>query len=292
MKKLFFVILHYQNIDDTINCINSIKELNKCNQIEYKIIVIDNKSPNNTGIQLEAKYRTEKNVDCILLDKNYGFSIANNIGYKKAKEKNADIICVINNDIIFEDKEFFNKLNENLLDYDIVAPDIINKDGQHQNPLKEKPYSLKKAYKNLLFELFTFIIVHIPMIRAWFISYNKKRNNKWMDQYYKNKKISSVSFVPFGAFIIYANNWIKNEDVAFVSDTFMYAEEDMLGLYINKKKYKLHYDDTIHVRHLEGQSTKKINKDEYKLVAFRSKNKAKALKRYIKYYKKIKNEER
>ena len=32
MFGLVFVILHYQNIDDTINCINSIKKLNKCNQ--------------------------------------------------------------------------------------------------------------------------------------------------------------------------------------------------------------------------------------------------------------------
>ena len=47
------------------------------------------------------------------------------------------------------------------------------------------------------------------------------------------------------------------------------------------------YAEELKVKHLEGQSTKKSNKDEYKTMKFKSKNKAKALKKYIKFYNEI-----
>ena len=116
----------------------------------------------------------------------------------------------------------------------------------------------------------------------------KHREEKWFKNYYNQKIINDKEdFVPFGAFIIYMNRWLELEDVAFVSDTFMYEEEDMLSLYINKKKYKMIYAEELKVKHLEGQSTKKSNKDEYKTMKFKSKNKAKALKKYIKFYNEI-----
>ena len=41
MKKVFFVILHYQNIEDTIHCMDSIDSLESHN-IEKHIVLIDN----------------------------------------------------------------------------------------------------------------------------------------------------------------------------------------------------------------------------------------------------------
>ena len=79
MIRFVFVILHYQNIDDTINCIDSIKKLNGLNDENYKVVLVDNKSPNNTGRELKNRFGDEEKVDVILLDKNYGFSKANNI---------------------------------------------------------------------------------------------------------------------------------------------------------------------------------------------------------------------
>lgn len=76
MFNVIFVILHYQNIDDTINCINSIKKLQGLDS-NYKIILVDNKSPNNTGKELEKKYINDSNIETVLLEKNYGFSKAN-----------------------------------------------------------------------------------------------------------------------------------------------------------------------------------------------------------------------
>mgnify|MGYP001416342161 FL=1 len=128
MFNVIFVILHYQNIDDTINCINSIKKLQGLDS-NYKIILVDNKSPNNTGKELEKKYINDSNIETVLLEKNYGFSKANNIAFKKAKEYNPEIVLVLNNDIIFEDNNFLlnlSKICKNSKKYDIICPDIIN----------------------------------------------------------------------------------------------------------------------------------------------------------------------
>lgn len=289
MINFVFVILHYQNIDDTTNCIDSIKRLNGLNDENYKIVLVDNKSPNNTGTELENKFKNDENVDVILLDKNYGFSKANNIAFQKAKEYNPQAVLVLNNDILFEDEKFILKLDDVLTEnYDIVCPDIINLKGEHQNPLRIDEMPIKKAYKNMVYESIFTIFMNIPGIRKVVLEKRAKRENAWFEKYYtENKKIDSKTFVPFGAFIIYMNNWLKNENVAFVSDTFMYMEEDMLNVYIKEKGYNMLFDKKLKVKHLEGQSTKKVSKNEYKIVKFRSKNRAKALYKYIKFYKKI-----
>lgn len=292
MVNIVFIILHYQNIDDTTNCIESIKKLDNLQEYSFNIIVVDNKSPNGTGEVLKNKYINEKEIETILLDKNYGFSKANNIAYEKSKTYNPDIVMVLNNDIIFEDTTFLDKLN-NIYNatqkYDVVSPDIININGDHQNPLRDKEMSLKKAYKNMIYESIFALIMNIPGLRKLILDKRNKREEKWFETYYNEKKDININdFVPFGAFIIYMNEWLKNEKLAFVSNTFMYEEEDMLNLYIKQKKYKILYAEDLKVRHLEGQSTKKSNKNQYKTMKFKSKNKSKALRKYIKFYKDIK----
>lgn len=277
-----FVILHYQNIKDTINCINDIKKLKHNEEQIIKIILVDNKSPNNTGLELEKMYKSDDMIKVILLDNNIGFSKANNIGYLEAKKQKSDIIAVINNDILFDDKNFIINLINSKGNEDIISPDIINLDGNHQNPMKAEPYSMKKAKKNLMIEKIYYIALQIFGIRRIAYFARNKHENKWLEKYYnKNEKISETNFVPYGAFIIYMNKWIKNEDIAFPSDSFMYLEEDWLKKYIDTKKYIIKYNNKLIVKHLTGSSTISSYKNIYKLNKFRTKNKIEALKKYI-----------
>lgn len=277
-----FVILHYQNIKDTINCINDIKKLKHNEEQIIRIILVDNKSPNNTGLELEKMYKNDNMIKVILLDQNMGFSKANNIGYLEAKKQKSDIIAVINNDILFDDKDFINNLMLKKCNADILSPNIIDLNGNHQNPMKSVPYSIKKAKKNLIFETFYYISLQIYGFRR--IAYNlvEKHEKKWFERYYtENQKIMDKDFVPYGAFIIFMNNWIKNEDIAFPSDSFMYVEEDWLKVYADRKKYIIRYNEKLIVKHLNGSSTINSYKDKYKLNKFRTRNKIQALKKYI-----------
>ena len=287
MTKISFVILHYNNIDDTLNCVDSIDNL-KHDNIDVNIVLVDNCSPNGSGKTLEEKYQDRKDIKVILLDKNYGFTYSNNIGYDYARKNGADIILVSNNDIIIEDEDFLNNLLLDYKNYDVIAPDIINLNGQHQNPLRDKPYSLKKAYKNLYVQRLYHFILYIPFINKLFINWNNKREERWLKNYYETKiDIDNHNFVPFGAFVIYVNDWIKKEDKAFVGESFMYTEEECLGLYILKKKYRIFYDEKLKVKHLEGRSTQNSIANQVKRMKFRTREQAIAIKKYIKFYRKM-----
>ena len=292
MNKIVFVILHYNNIDDTINCINSINRL-KDNKIMKKIIIVDNCSPNKTGEELNNLYKEKDYINVILLDKNYGFSYGNNIGYKYALKEKPDTIVVSNNDIIFEDNDFlinyYNLKNENN-NFDIMSPDIINLNDRHQNPLSLELTTIGKARKNVFVNTCYSILLSIPILNRLIFKYKQNHEKKWFDDYYKNREGMSFDkndFIPFGAIIIFSNNWIRNETIAFPSNTFMYQEEEILYSYIKKNKYRLLFYDKMVVRHLEGRSTNSINNEKIKVARFQAKTKAKSLKEYIRVIKEM-----
>ena len=98
-----FVILHYQAVDETISCIETIIEKVSGNK---KVIVVDNGSPNGTGKLLQEKY---KGFDCVCVvstKKNLGFAKGNNIGFQEAKKDNPDFIVVMNNDVFLKQDDF------------------------------------------------------------------------------------------------------------------------------------------------------------------------------------------
>ena len=75
-----FVILHYKNIEETIECLTKLQNLfkDKCH-----IIIVDN----NTLSKSEEKLIQKFTKDILKLDKNYGFAKANNKGIAYAKKK-------------------------------------------------------------------------------------------------------------------------------------------------------------------------------------------------------------
>ena len=246
-----------------------------------------------TGEELNNLYKEKDYINVILLDKNYGFSYGNNIGYKYALKEKPDTIVVSNNDILFEDSDFlikyYNLKNENN-NFDIMSPDIINLNDRHQNPLSLELTTIGKARKNVFVNTCYSILLSIPILNRLIFKYKQNHEKKWFDDYYKNREGMSFDkndFIPFGAIIIFSNNWIRNETIAFPSNTFMYQEEEILYSYIKKNKYRLLFYDKMVVRHLEGRSTNSINNEKIKVARFQAKTKAKSLKEYIRVIKEM-----
>lgn len=94
MEKVYIVIVNYNGYKDTLECIKSIEENEK--NIDYKIIVVDNKSTDESIKKLSVL----KNIYLIKSNKNGGFSYGNNLGIKYAIEKGAKYILLLNNDTI------------------------------------------------------------------------------------------------------------------------------------------------------------------------------------------------
>lgn len=99
------ILVNYNGYEDTIECIKSLKNIT---DVEYKIIVVDNYSTDDSAIKLEK----DKDIyDFILIKacQNNGFSAGNNIGINYAKNLNVDYYLLLNNDTVVEN-DFLKKL--------------------------------------------------------------------------------------------------------------------------------------------------------------------------------------
>lgn len=254
-----FVVLHYQNLDVTRKCVNFLLKLNGENK---HIIIVDNGSPNGTGKILEEKYVLDSNITVILSQENVGFARANNLGYSYAKKIGATCIVVMNSDVYIKDIDFIGKLYAAIEENEktaVAAPDVVNIQGIHCNPMIIPPIShksMKKIYKE---NFYRYVMYCIPFInrKLWMrsskLSAPKKQNRLGWEHDRKD-------IVPDGCCIIYFPNWIKNEDFAFVPVTFMYGEEHILYEYIKFNHYESKYFHNLQVFHLEGATTGALTK--------------------------------
>lgn len=100
---VYILLLNYNRLNDTIECVNSLKRIHYSN---YKIVIVDNCSTDNSFPMLEEKL---DEIELHQTGENVGYTGGINFGLKIIKEKNADYILVLNNDTIVE-KDFLNNL--------------------------------------------------------------------------------------------------------------------------------------------------------------------------------------
>lgn len=108
---VLITIINYNGWKDTIECIDSIERSNFQN---YQILIIDNKSSDDSAGRLKKNLNNKHKL--IQLDKNIGFAAANNLGIKTAISMNCKYIVLLNNDTIVEKRsltELINQMNLN-----------------------------------------------------------------------------------------------------------------------------------------------------------------------------------
>lgn len=91
---VFIILLNYNGYKDTIECIESLEKIIYKN---YKIIVVDNASTDESEKILKCKF--PKHI-FIQTGKNLGFAGGNNIGIKYAIDNGAEYVLLLNNDTV------------------------------------------------------------------------------------------------------------------------------------------------------------------------------------------------
>ncbi len=275
---IVFVILHYNNIRDTIECIESLKKFNS------KIVVVSNSN------DIENLQKIENKVDKLIINKeNLGYAKANNVGCKYAiKKYNPDFICVLNNDIIIEQKDFVSKINKLYKKYsfDILGPKILPEETESVNPfnayksLEEIEERIKytkrliKIYNSMLLRNMLKVYIRIKKI------FKKNRVIR------KNAEKDTTEVALHGCALIFSKKYYNRYSDVFYNNTFLFHEEEFLYYRCHHDGLISLYSPAIELIHKEGMSLNKEYKNEYKKLIFKNKEILKSLLLLKEVYKK------
>lgn len=102
-KKIYIIVLNWNGYNDTVECIESVK---KIHYPDYKLIIVDNGSEDESEEKLRALYPELKLIQTGM---NLGFTGGNNAGISYALDQAADFVVLLNNDTIV-DKNFIDEL--------------------------------------------------------------------------------------------------------------------------------------------------------------------------------------
>lgn len=94
--KVIIIILTWNNKDDTIECLGSVRSLAYPN---FDIVLVDNGSTDGSVAYIGARY---PDVTIIANEKNLGFAAGNNVGITYALTKGVEYVLILNNDTIVE----------------------------------------------------------------------------------------------------------------------------------------------------------------------------------------------
>lgn len=291
MTDIVFVILNYNLYDDVLACIDSLhKNLDTAN---VKMIVVDNASPNGVGKELLEYYQGSSDVEVILNSDNMGFARGNNVGIEKALGYSPKYIACINNDILLEQKNFFEILEKKYLETGaaIIGPESHKPNGKIQgfNTHLASIERYKSHYLNICDDkeltLFQFLKRKVTSLGVYKWLRNNtgetKKNNSGIQQSGKKQEApkEELNVMLHGCFLIFTPAFFDAGLKGFNPKTFLYREEQLLFLSAMVKGVKTLYTPDLKVIHIGNVSTNNVNSnDDKKKAEFRRKHEADSLK--------------
>lgn len=253
--KLVFICVNYNNFGFTQKFIESINLLHGHSERDISIIIVDNKSTDNSIEEL--KKINKENVSVIFSDENIGYFKGLNLGIQAIDTKNYDYIMIGNNDLYFQ-QDFLLQLEKRKLDKEIfaIAPNIIRLDGIHQNPhIVEKFGTFAKIYRRLFFTNF-YISILLQKIFNVFRSSLKPINRDGFDR-------EQIITMGYGACYLLTRNFFLNFK-ELDAPNFLMGEEGVLANQIIGANGKTLYIPDLVVMHHDHSSIGKIsNKKMY-----------------------------
>ncbi|MEK5026364.1 glycosyltransferase family 2 protein [Paenibacillus sp. FSL M7-1046] len=241
------VVLTYINWADTLKCVRSIFESEK--KCSYHIYIVDNASPVLPDEEMLLFFKDAR-ITYIRNEVNRGYSAGNNVGIKYAISDGCREILIANNDIIFKEDSIFNMynyLNQNET-VGIVGPKVFKPDGSIQAINMGVKTGVREKYMYLMRKT-----VFAPFVKDFISKFNV------LDQdLTKPFEVHSVSGCCF-----MMSERCSRDLTPLDEGTFLYGEELIIGIGMEKKGYKTVYLTESEIIHAHGQSTKSIKAFSY-----------------------------
>ena len=282
--KLVFVVLQYMAWKDTLECVESIRK--HVGISEYKIIIVDNCSPDDSYEKVNNSCGTDDDVVMIHSEENLGFAKGNNLGYQYAvKNLNPDYIVMLNNDIVLFQDGLYEYAEKKRKEYDfaVLGPMILTGDGKYfsspvtfENTFVSREEILKLMKKNRIKRMLTKLHVYnfLDLVFHTFIRKMQGEHLKHCQEW--------VNVRLHGSFMIFSKRYLEHFHEGLDGRTFMYAEEVFLQFHVLQAGMKLIYSPAYSVYHKEDASTKSKLGTGAKKMLFLLENDLKSSELYLK----------
>ena len=276
---IVFVILHYMTTDITKKAIEHINE--NCDTPNYRIIVVDNASPNDSYSELRNWEGLDDKVILIQNEENLGFAKGNNVGIQYAKQRfHPRFIAVINNDVYITERNLFHKLQDEYREskFAVAGPKIWQKTKEGEQDDTANPHILnlatikftKYAIKSAKYDYFWSKMRMYEIARRVRRLASKLHIIGWpehpklpiddqtdvKEEPLSSRKLYNVGL--FGCCFFLSEEYIKNYD-GFDERTFLYGEEEVLLLHMLADGKKMVYLPDIEVFHVGHAATNAVD---------------------------------
>lgn len=220
--KVIISILHYKNLKDTIECLESLDKINFDNN-NVRVLVIDNSQ--DAVINIEDFKNL--NLEVLKTEKNLGFTGGHNTAFNYVKNDDYDLFLLLNNDC-YVDKDFLVRL---------IKPFERKEVGGAVSKIyfaKGNEYHKDKYDKSDLGKVIWFAGGYIDwkMVTSQHVGLDEVDKGQ-----YDNEK--SVTFATGACFAIKKS--VLNKTGLFDDNFFLYYEDADLSTKIIKEGYKLIY---------------------------------------------------
>lgn len=206
MIKVLYLILNFKTYSDTIRVT---KELLQTSRKDFKILIVDNASPNESFVILSKEFAGNEQVDVVLSPENGGYAKGNNFGLRYAKKYSPNYVCIMNNDVHFS----WDTINTMCHTYEkLYKPALIS--PVQMLPGGKMPDFIEFRVPNLFYDLRMNTIFCKPKIHKYF------SNTEWPN-------VQKVGYIP-GALLF--TNYTTFEILGFFDEcTFLFCEERFTG---------------------------------------------------------------
>lgn len=239
------IILNYNSWEDSKGCIESIYE-NKP-QSSFRIYLVDNASPIAPSEDI-LNYFKKQEIVYISGKENKGYAAGNNIGIAEAVRDDCDAVLISNSDVRFyrNSVDILYEYLQSHPDIGIVGPKIHLPDGTIQKECMAIQTRLKEKY------------LLRTRLKFFFPQYNSRY---WGRDHDYEKEIFQVYAVLGCCFMV--NRACVDDVMPLDEHTFLYEEELILGIKMEKKGWKTVYNPQSEILHKHEMATGGIGRNPF-----------------------------
>lgn len=282
MTDICFVILHYNTIEDTLNCISSIYE--RLDVENFHIVVVDNESPNNTGAELEEKFRDNSKVTILLTKENLGFARGNNVGIHYAEEHvQPKFLVMLNSDTYLIQDDFYAQIEAEYQQshFFVLGPQVINLKGAGKfQAIERKPLNREETKSFIRGTRYHLIVNYLGIAEILTAIRLAITKHKPQSVSANDVTVRKENVYLTGSCLIFSAEFLK-EYHGLNPGTFMYFEEEILFHEMMRDGRTTAFSPDVKMYHNEVGATRKTIRNRRKANIFWFKNQLQSAKFYL-----------